>query len=133
MCGLLKGLGRRARRLVKGQGGLGLAETLVAVGILGTGVVALVGAMSAGSLAVGEQAQQATVQRLAAQQMETVKAAPYDITGASYVTVGAPAGYAVEVNVDSGIYTTTDIQLVTVTVTRDGADVLTIEDYKVNR
>jgi len=133
MRSLLTVLRRWAPGLATGQGGLGLPETLVAVGLLGTGIVALVSAMSTGSLAVGEQAQQATAQRLAAQQMETVKAAPYDATGASYATVNAPGGYAVELEVDSGIYATANIQEVTVTVLRDGTTVLMIQDYKVNR
>ncbi len=113
--------------------GLGLAESMVAVGLLGAGIITLVGALSSGSLAVNEVGQEVVAQRLAQAQLETMKAAVYDVTGASYSTVAAPAGYSVAFAVDSGIYGTNSIQKLTVTVSRDGTAVLTTEGYKVNR
>jgi hypothetical protein len=65
--------------------------------------------------------------------MESVKDAAYDVTGATYATVSAPAGYAVVLNVDSGVYVNSNIQKVTVTVQRSSIPVLAIEGYKVNR
>ena len=48
-------------------------ETLVAVAILGTSVVAFVVALSAGSIAVGEQDEIAVAQGLAQTQLEYTK------------------------------------------------------------
>ncbi len=108
-----------------------MAESVVAVGILGVAVVAFVVALSAGSIAVREQDQQVVAQSLAQTQLEYIKGLPYDVT--SYPTVDAPEGYTVSIGVSSIPDTDTDIQKVTVTITRDGENILAVENYKVNR
>jgi len=124
---------RKGWHLLHDERGIGLAESIVAVGLLGVGVVAFITMLSTGSLAVKEQSQQTTVQQLAQSQFETIKAAPYDVTGASYPSVGAPPGYSVSFVVDSTIYAGTSIQKVTVSVSKSGDALLTLEGYKVNR
>lgn len=124
---------RAALRSLKDEHGIGMAESVVAIGLLGVGVVALVSALSAGSIAVKEQSQEVVAQQLAQAQIEAIKAAPYDVTGASYTTVSAPAGYSVAFTINSTVYATTNIQKITVTVSRSGSPVLTVESYKVNR
>lgn len=113
--------------------GISLVEALVAIAILGIGITAFITALSTGSIAVGAQDEATIVQRLAQTQMESIKAAAYDSSGGSYSPVTAPASYAISINVNSSIYTNSDIQKVTVTVSREGNPVLTLEDYKVNR
>ena len=126
-----RGLARIKR--TQGQRGLGLVETLVAVAILGTSVVAFVVALSAGSIAVGEQSEEVVAQGLAQTQLEYTKSYAYDAGASTYPAVDAPGDYTVSVGVSSVPNTGTDIQKITVTIIRDGENVLTVEDYKVNR
>jgi len=123
----------RTRVWVQDQRGLGLVESLAAVAILGVVTVAFVVALSAGSIAVRESSQEVVTQRLARTQLEYVKGYPYDPEATTYPAVDAPEGYTVSVEVASIPDTDTDIQKITVTVSREGEDVLTVEDYKVNR
>ena len=123
----------RVKVNIQDQRGMGLVESLAAVAILGTGVVAFVVALSAGSIAVREQEQQVVAQSLVQTQLEYTKSYPYDAGATTYPTVDTPAGYSISVEVDPISDTDTDIQKITVTVSRDGEDLLTVENYKVNR
>ncbi len=118
---------------VQDQRGLGLVEALVAVAILGVAVVAFVVALSTGSIAVREGDQEVVAQSLARTQLEYIKGCSYNSTATTYPTVDTPEGYAISVEVGSIPDTGTDIQKITVTISRDGEDILTVEDYKVNR
>jgi Tfp pilus assembly protein PilV len=123
----------QARTLAQGQKGLGLVETLVAVAILGTSVVAFVVALSAGSIAVGEQDKETTAQRLAQTQVEHTKNYPYNPGASTYPALAAPTGYTVSVGVSSIPGTDTNIQKITVTIRRDDLNIFMVSDYKVNR
>jgi hypothetical protein len=116
-----------------GQSGLGLVETLVAVAILGTCVVAFAGGLSTGSLAVNEQRVEMTAQALAQDQLEFIKNAVFVPGAGSYPAVPSPSGYAVNVAVTAVPGADANIQKITVIVLRDGAAVLTLADYKVDR
>ena len=129
-----------ARRQAAGTGlrvleqcGLGLVETLVAVSILGTSVVAFVIALSSGSIAVGENDAEVIAQGLAQSQMEYTKSDVYDSGAATYPLIAAPEGYGISVGVSSVPNTDADIQKITVIITRESEAVLQVEDYKVNR
>ncbi len=115
------------------QRGLGLVETLVAVAILGTSVVAFVVALSAGSIAVGEHDGEVVAQGLAQSQLEYTKSYSYNPGATTYPLVAAPGGYGISVGVNAVPNTDTDIQKVIVTITRQGEAILQVEDYKVNR
>ena len=117
----------------QGQRGLGLVETLVAVAVLGTSVVAFVVALSAGSIAVGEQDEEVVAQGLARSQIEYTKGYPYDPGATTYPAIAVPAGYSLSVAVSSVPGTDADIQKITVVVLREGQEVLTAADYKGNR
>jgi type II secretory pathway pseudopilin PulG len=119
--------GARAER------GLGMVETLVAVAILGTSVVAFVVALSTGTLAVNNQDEEVVAQRLAQTQLEYTKSYAYDVEASTYPEVAAPGGYNVVVDVNAVPNTDDDIQKITVTILHHGNGVLTVEDYKVNR
>ena len=77
-----------------------------------------------------EGGQEVVAQRLARNQLEYIKGCPYDTT---YSTVDAPEEYAISVGVSSIPDTDTDIQKITVTISRDGDNITVVEDYKVNR
>jgi type II secretory pathway pseudopilin PulG len=115
------------------EAGITLVESLVAIAILGGGVLTLVLAMSGGALAVQENARQAAAQGLARTQLEYTKSYPYDPGATSYPAVSAPEGYSITVGVSSVPGADADIQKITADVSRDGVPVLTAEDYKVNR
>lgn len=113
--------------------GASLVELLVAVAIIGTALVVFVAALSTGSLSTGELGQEAEAQRLAQRQLERIKGAEYDATGASYSLIPAPSGFGIALDVNSSIYADNNIQKISVTVSKDAQPVLVVEDYKVNR
>ena len=119
--------------LVNGQEGIGLVEVLVAVAILGVTLVVLLAAVSTGSIGVATTEERATAATLARSQLEYAKSQPYSAAPASYATVTPEPGYTVSADATSIPGGDSSIQLVTVTVTRDGATLLTVEDYKVDR
>ena len=123
----------RVKNRTQGQKGLGLVETLVGVAILGTSVVAFVNALSAGSIAVGKQDEEVVAQSLVQTQLEYTKSYAYDPEATTYPTVETPEGYTISVGVTSVPDTDTDIQKITVTISRDSENILTVSDYKVNR
>jgi Tfp pilus assembly protein PilV len=124
-------------RAAGSQEGVGLVEVLVAVAILGMTVVALLAALSTGSIGVATKDEQVTAANLARSQLEYTRSQPYaDL----YETVTPPAGYAVSVQADSVPEATSvpgadpsTIQKITVTVTRNGETLLTVDDFKVDR
>ena len=124
--------GKKHNRM-RSQRGLGLVETLIAVAILGVSVVSFVTALSAGSLAAGKQDEEMVAQNLAQSQLEYVKSYTYDPGAVSYPLLAAPDGYAISVNVTAIPSTDTDIQRVSVTIWRENENILTVDDYKVNR
>ena len=121
--------------LVGDERGFGLVETLAAVAILGVAVVALVLGLSTGLITVREGNQELVAQSLAQTQLEYVKNYPYDPAVTTYPTVDVdtPEGYSIGVEAGSIPDADTDIQRITVTISRDGEAILTVEDYKVNR
>jgi type II secretory pathway pseudopilin PulG len=115
------------------QKGISLVEAMVALAILGTSVVAFIIALSTGSLTITEQNKETTAQSLAQTQMEYTKDYPYAVGAATYPVLPPPATYNVTVGVTAVPSTDTNIQKITVTVFKEGNNVLTITDYKVNR
>ena len=139
---------RKVKDWIQDQRGVGLVESLVAVAILGITVVAFVMALSSGAVAVREGNQQVVVQSLVRTQLEYVKSYPlYDSEATTYPYVYTydetynpspitlPEGYGISVAVESILEPATDdnIQKITVTISRGGEDILTVEDYKVDR
>ena len=130
---MIRSISRRLKSRAQDQTGLGLVETLVAVAILGTSVVAFVAALSAGSIAVGEQSAAVVAQSLVQTQLEYTKSYPYDPGATTYPAVDSPEGYTISVGVASVPDTDTDIQKITVIISRESENILTVADYKVNR
>jgi type II secretory pathway pseudopilin PulG len=118
---------------LRGERGIGLAESLVAIAIIGITVVTFITALSTGVLAVREFGQEAVAQQLARTQLEYLKSYSYDETGLSYPLVDTPPGYTISLETDSSIYADSDIQEITVTVYKDSEPTLTVAAYKVKR
>jgi prepilin-type N-terminal cleavage/methylation domain-containing protein len=121
------------RRAIQRQDGMGLVEVLVAVAILSVTLVVLVAAISTGSVGVRTTEDRVTAENLARSQLEYTKSQTYVSVPTSYATVTPPAGYAVSVDAASIPSTDDSIQKITVTVTREGETLLTVEDFKVDR
>jgi type II secretory pathway pseudopilin PulG len=130
---IIKRLGSFSKHLAFGQRGLGLVEALVAVAILSTSVVAFVVALSTGTIAVGEQDDELVAQSLAQTQLEYTKSYAFNPGAQTYPLVTSPSDYSVGVDVDPVPGAGTDIQKITITVDRGGRNIITVQDYKVNR
>jgi Tfp pilus assembly protein PilV len=128
----MKQIIRKIKHWFRNQGGIGLAETLVAVAILGTAVVAFATALSTGSIAVGEHDSEAIAQGLAQSQMEYTKSYAYNFEGV-YPLLNAPEGYNLSIGVSAVPGTDADIQKITVTVNCGDEEITKVEGYKVNR
>lgn len=115
------------------QRGVSLVESLVAVAILGTAIVALLAAASAGSIAVGIEDQRLTVDNMVQSQLEYTKDSDYIIAPATYPAITPPpGGYSVTAEALPIPGADDNIQLIKVTAYRNGKALLTVEDFKVN-
>ena len=76
---------------MRGQRGISLIETVVALGILGFISVAFLNALSSTSKSTYLYEQRVTASALAQSQIEILKAADYDDTSPYYESVSAPA------------------------------------------
>jgi hypothetical protein len=122
------------RRLFKrGERGVALVEALVAIALLGGGVLTMIMAMSGGALAVGENDVEVIAQGLARTQMEYIKNCPYDVDAVDYPAVETPPGYSISVEVTPVPDTDPSIQKVTASISRGSDVIMTVEDYKVDR
>ena len=117
----------------RSENGSSLMEMLVAVSIVGIALGVFITALSTGSLSVSALNEATVAQQLAQRQIEQLKSAAYDSTGASYTLVTAPSGYTIGLAVNSAIYADNKIQKLTVTVSHNAQQVLVVEDYKGNR
>jgi type II secretory pathway pseudopilin PulG len=138
---------RRIKARFREETGIGLVESLAAVAILGTAGVAFVMSLSTGAIAVRESGQETVAQSLARAQLEYTKNYPYHTAPTSYPYVYTynetynpnpitlPEGYGISavVSTISQAGGDTDVQKITVTISQNGANILTIADYKVNR
>lgn len=123
----------RVRFRIQDERGLGLVESVVAVAILGVAIVAFAVALSTGSIAVREENQEVVAQRLVRNQLECIKGYPYDPEATTYPTVDSQEDYTIFVGVTPTPDNDINIQKITVTISHDGEDILTVENYKVNR
>lgn len=115
------------------EAGFGLVESLVALAILGTALVVFLGGMSTGLLSTSQSDRLSTAHELARSQMEYTKADAYQAAPHSYTSVAAPSGYAVSADATSLSGGDSDIELITVQVTKNGTMAYSLEGYKVKR
>lgn len=116
----------------RNQQGFTMVETVVSIAVLSTAAVALMAAISTGSLGYRVVDRQVTAARLALTQMENTKSyTPYLAPPASYPTVTPPAGYgltALATSVSGRDPNT--LEKITVTVTHNGSTLKVLEGYK---
>src|SRR4030042_995986 len=134
------------RSLQNGVQGLTLVEALVALGILAAVAVIFLLGMTTSSKAVMVSQERVAADSLAKSQMENIKSWAYDSDPthnppdySAAKLADSPPFYinfvAERLEVKGGNPAGEDdgIQKITVTITRDGETVLTLEGYKVNR
>jgi len=126
-------------RLVSGQKGQTLLEVLIAIAILGMIAVPFLTALSTSSRALIIADERTTAESLVRSEIEYVKSCQYDNEtaagpSASYEHADVPSldypGYTVSVDVEALNDPDAGIQNITVTVKRDGEEVLTTSTYK---
>jgi type II secretory pathway pseudopilin PulG len=125
-------------KLVRGQKGVSLVETVVALAILAAIGVTFLSGLATTSKAVALVDEQATAESIAWSQMETVKHAGYVAEAATYAASPIPAdkdylNYSVAITAQPLHNPDDGIQKIRVTVSRSGAGIMTVEGYKVNR
>jgi Tfp pilus assembly protein PilV len=113
--------------------GVALMEVLIAVAILSMTLVVFLGGLSTGLLATAESDRLSTAHELARSQLEYTKSSPFSTAPYSYPTVTAPSTYGVTSTASAISGGDANVQLITVQVSKDGAPVFSLEDYKVNR
>jgi type II secretory pathway pseudopilin PulG len=106
-----------------------LVEVLVTVAIISIVLVVFITALSTGSMGVRVANRLTTATNLAATQLESVKAAPYDV-GGGYGIVDRPANYEIVLTTNE---ITAGLQQVTATVAYDGEVLIELSNYRVDR
>ncbi|MDY6911653.1 MAG: hypothetical protein SVM79_04770 [Chloroflexota bacterium] len=141
----LKHLTGKGEIIFREERGMGLAESLVAVALLGTAIIALTVALSTGSLAVNATGQEVTTQNLARSQMAYTKSYPYNSSATTYPSVATfdatynpnplalPDGCSITVEASATADSNSNIQKIITTINQDKGSTLIIEDFKVNR
>ena len=115
---------------MRGEKGISLLETILALAILGIVSVTFLGATATTSTARVTADERASGKILAESLLETIKKMDY----ASSYNITVPdefAGYAANITVQN--IKNNNIQQVFVTIERRNREVLTLESYKVNR
>jgi type II secretory pathway pseudopilin PulG len=116
--------------LLREQKGTSLLETLLAVAILGTIGSVFISALFSGYRTSGNLDEDATIERLARNQLEAIKNASYDITAPyEYPIVEHPAHYPVSVDVES-VWDNTR-QDITITVSYEGKTLISVDTFRV--
>ena len=114
--------------------GSGLVETLIALAIVATALTVFIAGVSAASLSVGTVDEQVDIESLARSQLEYTKGQDYITAPSSYETITPPSpDYSISAEAVPLPGADSNIQIVTVTIYRDGQALLSIEDFKVNR
>ncbi len=136
------------------QRGVGLVEVLVAIAIMGSAITALLSSMQTGSNAVIVTDKNVTARSLAQAQIEYIRSYPFTPGTSSYDIIDIPNGYGYSINlsvatpsfstnitmpVDNLFLgaelpdTQRSMQVITVTVSRDGEEVIELSTIKGNR
>jgi len=124
---------RHIQKLVNGQQGSILLESLIAVALLVTVLSAAVYGVSVGSKATGTVHDVNTAQNIARSQMEYALNAAYCPPPCSYSVISVPTGYIVTASAETFPGADTNMEYVIVTVSRDGESLARMRGIKVNR
>ena len=114
--------------------GAGAIEAIIALGILGLVAVTFIGGLSTTLKAISVADEQSTAQAIAQSEMEYVKSQDYinySETGhENYDLITTPDNYDLSLSV---VQLNDGLQKITVIAKHNYKDILTLEDYKVDR
>ena len=122
----------------RGESGIALLETLVALAILGIISVAFLSGLTTTSQAAIISDRRATAESLALSQMESVKQAAYVYAAIQYTPTQIPddvsyTGFSAAIVAEAIESPDDGVQKITVTITRFGEDIYVLQGYKVDR
>ena len=122
----------------RGESGVTLLETLVALAVLAAVSVAFLSGLATTSRAAVVADRMVAAESLAQSQMESARRATYVYEAASYTPVQIPGdesyvGYSAEVVAEPLNSPDDGVQRITVTIRRSGVDVYVLQGYKVDR
>lgn len=133
-------------RTKKGERGFTFIEVLVALAILGIIAAAFLFALASSSKSVALSDERTAAESLARTEMEYVKNSVYVMASWGYELPDTPpswdpshtlpaeySGFTVTVSAAPLRLVDDGIQSITITVSRDGKDIFSVTDYKVNR
>ena len=130
-------------RLKHAEGGFTLLEVIVALGIFGVVGVAFIIALSSAFQTQDITREQVQGENLARAQLEYIRSQDFVQAPAPYITpasgISVPPGYSITVQTTQYVdpsgtaYPVAEIQKNTVTVSRDGKSLVTVEDLKTLR
>jgi prepilin-type N-terminal cleavage/methylation domain-containing protein len=130
-------LSSKIRKACQGSsGGFTLIEVLIALALVGIIAIAFLSALSTASMALITADERATAESLARSQMEYVKNLdydyddPYDYEQDNEEALPDHPGYFISVSVEPLHSPDDGIQKITVIVSSDDKDIITLEDYK---
>jgi prepilin-type N-terminal cleavage/methylation domain-containing protein len=130
-------LRRKIRKACQGSsGGFTLIEVMIALALVGIIAIAFLSAISTASMALIATDERATAESLARSQMEYVKnldydsTDPYDYEQDNEEALPDHPGYFVSVSAEPLHSPDDGIQKITVIVSRDGKEIIALEDYK---
>ncbi len=122
---------------IKGEKGISLVETIVALGLLGIVSAVFLGSIGTAAKATMVDENQATAECLARSQIEYIKGLAYDYYATEYPadpTLDIPSGWVIPNPAAEALHGSEDgIQKVTITVQHDGETVFSVFIYKVDR
>jgi Tfp pilus assembly protein PilV len=116
------------------EGGVALLEALLGLALLVIISVSYVGALSTSSIAARNADKRVTAEIVARSQLEYTKSLPFHTAPYTYPSInGLPAGHSVTSEATPVQERDDNIQRITVTVHLNGENIVTIEDFKLNR
>ena len=118
---------------LRSERGFALMESLIAVASLGLTLVVCIAGLSTGLLATGQADRLSTAHELARSQVEYTKNDAFHVAPFTYPTVTPPATYAVTSTASTISGGDANVESITVSVSKDGVAVFSLEGYKVNR
>lgn len=116
---------------MKGERGISLIETIVALALLGIIGVAFLGALATTSTSRLVADEHVSARILAESQMEDIKKQTYAFSYDPVPVSTEYPGYSATVNINN--MRNGNIQKITITIKHHGQDIETLEGYKVNR
>ena len=122
------------KHLKRSERGSALVEQLVVLSVIGLAMATAMVGVSTGAIGLRNSRANGQAMTLAAAQMEWVKSQPFSASATSYpLGVTAPTGFTVDTVAAPVADADTNVQTITVTVARNGATLVSVEDLKVNR